>query len=94
MGPGIGLAWVSFLFLSFLLPVKCLAMVTGACGNCHIMHASQLGIAKTPNRWLTTSDCLGCHTGTNSASGTTPFVLTTGAADLTGALAGGNFEFS
>ena len=58
------------------------------------MHASKQGIAQTPNRWLTTSDCLGCHTGTNSASGATPYVLTTGVSDLTGALAGGNFYFS
>lgn len=79
--------------LGLLAPGVCLASVTGVCVNCHVMHASQVGVASTPVSGLLNNSCLGCHTGTNNGSGT-PYVLTSGKTDLTTALAGGNFKFS
>lgn len=87
--------------LSFFLPQVALASVTGVCAGCHVMHYSQVGMVPSqllaqgvgPQDHLLNNTCLGCHTGTNSG-GSTPFVLTTGKTDLSGALAGGNFLFS
>lgn len=70
--------------------------VTGVCAGCHVMHASQLGSALPatgPEGYLLRNNCLGCHTGTNDGTNTTPYVYKTtdpGAAIL----AGGNFWFS
>jgi hypothetical protein len=77
--------------------------VTGPCSDCHAMHYSQGGQALSewgsggPYRSLTTDDCVGCHTGTNNGSNTTPYVMsveppnygTTGTEENT--LAGGSF---
>lgn len=74
--------------------------VTGACATCHVMHASQVatgGGTNTPLDYLLKSNCLACHTGTNSTDGSTPatpFIYTTGVSDLTTSLAGGNFKFA
>jgi hypothetical protein len=35
--------------------------LSGKCGSCHVMHASQDGSASTPNDNLTKYDCIGCH---------------------------------
>lgn len=90
------------------LPALATAKVSGLCVNCHTMHNSQGGIpmaknldgsndASANNALLNTS-CIGCHQGTNSASGTVPFVLNTSGAPNYGStgttgdtLAGGNF---
>lgn len=88
--------------LSLLWPQMAGASVTGVCSSCHVMHYSQAGTVPSklfalgagPQDHLLNDTCLGCHTGANSAGGKTPFVLTTGKTDLSGALAGGNFLFS
>lgn len=79
--------------LLLLLPGTMRASFSVPCASCHVMHASQVGIASTPRGGLLNNSCLGCHSGTNNGSGT-PYVLTTGKTDLTAALAGGNFLFS
>ncbi|MGV1100005.1 cytochrome c3 family protein [Thiovibrio sp. JS02] len=92
------------------LPLAGVARVRGLCADCHTMHNSQDGapmayvISKTGaktmvtavNAALLTTDCVGCHQGTNSGGGV-PYVLdtqgpsygTTGTEGNT--LAGGNF---
>ncbi|MEA1900560.1 MAG: cytochrome c3 family protein [Thermodesulfobacteriota bacterium] len=85
------------------------ARVTGVCGNCHTMHNSQNNthmILNTdidgtsgglhgggyPN--LTRGSCVGCHTGENTSTSTTPFVYNTGSVTYgTDTLAGGNFKW-
>lgn len=62
------------------------ATVSGKCSNCHTMHNSQGGTNDTTlsgdtvaevGRSLTKGDCVGCHTGTVSASATNgiPYVM-------------------
>ena len=81
------------------------AKVTGVCSNCHTMHNSQGGQAMaynfngtsfstttTPKGNLLIYDCLGCHTGTNDGTNTTPYVYSIGAPTYgSNTLAGGNF---
>jgi len=79
------------------------AQVTGLCGNCHTMHNSQNNthmILNTdidgtdPNPYLTRGSCVGCHTGENTLTSTTPFVYNTGSVTYgTNTLAGGNFKW-
>ncbi|MDL1969471.1 MAG: hypothetical protein LWW94_00580 [Candidatus Desulfofervidaceae bacterium] len=83
------------------------AKVSGPCANCHTMHYSQ---SPWPSEWpssspsgvsgpykaLTTSDCVGCHSGSSAtkAGGTIPVVNMTTKPTGTGpekSLAGGNF---
>lgn len=70
----------------FLLVVdtKVSAFVSGPCSDCHTMHYSQGGGALAdwgregvdgPFEALLTVDCVGCHTGDNSAGGKVPFVM-------------------
>ncbi|PLX96199.1 MAG: hypothetical protein C0620_03020 [Desulfuromonas sp.] len=79
-----------------------LAKVTGPCSNCHTMHNSQnnsLVNSSGPNHSLLLDDCVGCHTGTNTQGGTTPFVHNTGTVDYNTSgiegdtLAGGTFKY-
>ncbi len=64
-----------------LLPARIsLAAVTGSCSDCHTMHNSQDGsvVNETEiNEALLRLDCVGCHTGTNNGSNTTPYVHNT-----------------
>lgn len=73
-----------------LMPLTASA-VDGPCANCHVMHASKLGITSTPGDYLLTGGCLGCHKGDN-VGGATPFIYPDVAApgDM---LAGGNFYY-
>lgn len=75
--------------------------VTGQCANCHVMHASQAGVANpaTAQGYLLkyTDGCLGCHgTGDNTVGGgvltSTPQVYKAGG--LANPLAGGDFYYS
>lgn len=71
------------------------ASVTGVCSNCHVMHASSVGVASTAREGLLNTTCLGCHTGTNTITPVTPFVYSNVAiTDLSTSLAAGNFYFS
>ncbi len=104
----IGLAVAAHLSSSGIL----LARVSGSCANCHTMHNSQAGtpmaytvdlagtvtMQATPNSALLSTDCIGCHQGTNNGANLTPFVLDTNAEPTYGdtgttgnSLAGGNF---
>lgn len=90
---------------AMVLPSLAVAKVSGPCGDCHTMHNSQdgtemastgaFGSAGVPgtaaNGALLRYGCIGCHTGTNSAASTVPFVLGTSAAYGTDTLAGGSF---
>ena len=82
--------WHRFLMLvlvtCFLLVVgsEVSAYVSGPCSDCHTMHYSQGGEALSvwgregvdgPFDALLTVDCIGCHTGDNSAGGKVPFVI-------------------
>ena len=85
------------------------AKVTGACGNCHTMHNSQGGLHMIINTdidgtsggshgggfpCLTRGSCVGCHTGSNTGSNTTPYVYNTGTVTYgSDTLAGGNFKW-
>jgi len=93
-----------FLFFGVFMFVATLsyAKVTGQCSNCHTMHNSQNGLAVSksgPHEELLKDTCIGCHTGTNDGTNTTPYVLSTSPPDYgvngTGTtgntLAGGNF---
>lgn len=85
-----------------LIALPAAAAITGQCADCHTMHNSQGGEAMFsnggPHAGLLKNDCVGCHTGINTGSGT-PFVLTVSSVDYknTGTesghntLAGGNF---
>ena len=85
------------------------AKVTGVCGNCHTMHNSQGGTNMMINTTidgtsggahggsypaLTRGTCVGCHTGSNDGSNTTPYVYNTGSVTYgADTLAGGNFKW-
>jgi predicted CXXCH cytochrome family protein len=81
------------LFLILFLPGNSFAAVTGECSDCHTMHNMQNGTtvnADGPSAKLLANNCIGCHTGANTGSNTTPYVYST--SDPTGStLAGGNF---
>jgi len=93
---------LSIIICLLLSPSFIFARVSGVCSNCHTMHYSQ---TPQPTEWgtsgpyraLLVNDCVGCHTGTNTGSNTTPYVFsstaptygTTGTEGDT--LAGGNF---
>lgn len=85
-----GQSWVLLLLLGGVLwPVAAAASVTGACANCHVMHAS-IQSTVTPNpegpqSYLLKDTCLGCHTETGGGAGA-PYVLSA-STDL----AGGDF---
>ena len=80
------------------------AAVSGKCVACHTMHYSQDGRIlqewgdEGPYSALLTTDCIGCHMGTN-AGGDTPFIMSgsaplyaeTGTEPNTNTLAGGSF---
>jgi len=85
------------------------AKVTGVCGNCHTMHNSQGGENMIINTdidgtsggthgggypSLTRGSCVGCHTGENTGTNTTPYVYNTGSVTYgSDTLAGGNFKW-
>ena len=93
------------LLFSLLLASPVLALKSGIrCSDCHTMHHSQGGQALSswgdagPYSALLVTDCVGCHTGTNSP-GSMPFVMSsvapiygaTGTEANTSTLAGGSF---
>ncbi len=92
-----------FFSLLLLLPNIAAARVTGPCVDCHTMHNSQNNYPVTKsgraNPALLLTDCIGCHTGTNTTHSTTPFVFETtsplyketGTETDSNTLAGGNF---
>jgi hypothetical protein len=61
------------------------AKVSGPCDNCHTMHNSQNALPmaqdsagnpdSTANLVLLLGDCVGCHTGQNIGTNTTPYVF-------------------
>ncbi len=81
-----------------------LAAVGGKCSSCHSMHYSQGGEVMPewgesgPYHSLLTTDCIGCHMGTNTG-GDTPYIMSdvaplydaTGTEISTNTLAGGSF---
>jgi len=82
--------WVLVITLLLLSGGNVWATVSGQCSNCHTMHNSQDGALDTTidtvpitistlNRALTKGDCIGCHTGTISASVTNgiPYIMST-----------------
>ena len=83
------------------------ARVAGGCSDCHTMHNSQDGslvVDTSPTEALLRLDCVGCHTGSNSGSNTTPYVhntlnLVDGGAEYgpsgieADTLAGGTFKY-
>ncbi|HFQ80017.1 MAG TPA: hypothetical protein ENK33_01435 [Desulfobacterales bacterium] len=81
-----------FLLIVVILtvPDNLWASVSGECANCHVMHASKQAVTSTPRATLLNNTCLGCHTGTNDGTNSTPFVYTTGTEEL----AGGNFRYA
>lgn len=96
---------VSSMVLALILAGPVPAKVSGPCSNCHTMHYSQDNSvldswqAGGPHQALLRSDCGGCHTGVNSAGGSTPYVMatseptynSTGTESDTTTLAGGSF---
>jgi len=75
-----------------------MARVTGRCDNCHTMHYSQGGTQLStwgsggPYNTCLVNTCVGCHTGTNDGTNTTPYVYSTTEPTFgTNTLAGGNF---
>ena len=72
--------WVWLMVLLFLGGLAGLAQakVSGQCSNCHTMHNSQNGtdvVTGGPYRTLLkASNCLGCHSDSNSAPSGTPIV--------------------
>jgi len=73
------------------------AKVSGVCSNCHTMHSSQ---SPWPSEWgsggpyqtLLVNSCIGCHTGENDGTNTTPYVYSESEPTYgTNTLAGGNF---
>lgn len=80
------LSLIFFFVLFFVLfPSQNLyARVTGTCSNCHTMHNSQGGnsmalvggsLTEDAVPAMLVSDCVGCHTGENTADSTTPYVM-------------------
>jgi hypothetical protein len=83
-----------FLFsILFSYPSPALAKVAGDCINCHSAYNRQAGTGSAgPFRMLLLEDCLGCHTGANDGTNTTPYVCSTAEPTFGGnTLAGGNF---
>lgn len=80
-----------FLALIILSSLSSVYALTGVCSGCHTMHASQDGVAGTPNDVLLNDDCLGCHSngGSSKILNNVPQVMHTGTDDL----AGGNFNY-
>lgn len=92
---------------SMILVGNAFAKVTGNCSSCHTMHNSQSGsVVHCDNlhESLLNDDCLGCHTGTNNGSNSTPYVhsiqsLNDGGAEYgesgieAATLAGGTFKY-
>lgn len=84
-----------------------LAAVTGNCSDCHTMHNSQEGSVVATGELseaLLRLDCVGCHTGSNNGSNTTPYIhntmnLADGGAEYGSSgieadtLAGGTFKY-
>ena len=75
-----------------------LARVSGLCSNCHTMHYSQHGDVLSgwgtegPYQNLLVNSCVGCHTGVNDGTNTTPYVFSESEPTYgTNTLAGGNF---
>ncbi|MDP2993002.1 MAG: hypothetical protein Q8N82_06550 [Deltaproteobacteria bacterium] len=105
----------AFIILTIALSGLSHAKVTGACYNCHTMHNSQGGAEmayqlkatlggfepdQTPNPSLLITNCIGCHSATDSAiwkDPTTgaPIVFNTGGPNFNTpkGLAGGNFYY-
>jgi len=89
----LGLGLIGF---AIIMAPQSAKAIQGACVNCHTMHNMQGGAlvdAGGPYNSLLNSpgDCVGCHTGTNGAATTTPFVLDTAGPPTASSLAGGNF---
>ncbi|MCK5509615.1 MAG: cytochrome c3 family protein [Desulfobacterales bacterium] len=72
------------LFFVFFPSQNSYARVTGTCSNCHTMHNSQGGdsmalvggsLTEDAVPAMLVSDCVGCHTGENTADSTTPYVM-------------------
>lgn len=88
---------IALLIISYILIVhiNTHAKVTGPCANCHTMHNSQNGTdvnGDGPYAALVSNSCVGCHTGTNNGSNTTPYVMSTVEPIFNvNTLAGGNF---
>ena len=84
-----------FAFLLLLVPAIVVAHTgTGACANCHIVHASVEGVTSTPNDYLLTFDCIGCHLGrlNNAVTGlATTSIAAPQVDDSANPLAGGYF---
>ena len=104
------LSWSLAIVISLLLGGGGIgyAKVAGVCSNCHTMHNSQGGAHKMINEAidgpftpgdggfpsLTRGSCVGCHTGENTLTSTTPYVYNTGSVTYgTDTLAGGNFKW-
>jgi len=87
---------ISLISLVFI-PYIVLAKVSGVCSNCHTMHYSQSPWPSEwggsgPNESLLINSCVGCHTGENDGTNTTPYVYSTSSPTYeTDTLAGGNF---
>ncbi|MCA1796724.1 MAG: hypothetical protein LC645_04115, partial [Geobacteraceae bacterium] len=98
------------ILLALMLPMSgtAVAKVTGPCSNCHSMHYSQNNTILAewdeggPHQALLTTDCVGCHSGTNTGTPDwdTPYVNSlsgapvynqTGTESDTTTLAGGSF---
>jgi predicted CXXCH cytochrome family protein len=95
------------IFITSFLILLSVAMIsgsayalTGVCSNCHTMHNSQNGTrmadSDIPYAYLLLASCIGCHTGTTSATNAygAPIVYHTTAPTGQGAgktLAGGDF---
>ncbi len=58
------------IFLSVVLMYGYAGAIGGVCSNCHTMHASQNGVAGTPNNQLLSAGCVACHTGTTGMTST------------------------
>lgn len=104
-------AWVMLLLCAWMLlfsSASAHARVEGSCSNCHTMHYSQNNAILTewdeggPHQALLRSDCVGCHSGTNTgtADWDTPYVTslsgaptysTSGTENDTTTLGGGSF---
>ncbi len=97
--------WIIVLFFLILSAVAKAKIVGIPCASCHTMHYSQNGTvlqewgSSGPYKALVINDCIGCHTGTNNGSNTTPYVFSSNAPNYgetgteagTNTLAGGNF---
>jgi len=105
--------WRGYLFvflaiLGLVFPTGAVeAKVVGNCSDCHTMHNSQNASVVDDvdtHEALLRLDCIGCHTGTNDGSNTTPFIhntmnLVDGGAEYgfsgieADTLAGGTFKY-